>query len=45
MVSFTGQKREKDESVHKNEILWGNDDIRYKGRMLYYTKWIDADIV
>ena len=26
-------------------ILWGNDNVRYKGEMLYYTKWINADII
>ena len=29
----------------KNNILWGNDNVRYKGEMLYYTKWINTDII
>ena len=44
MASFTG-KREKSEGIHKNDILWGNNHVRYKGKMLYFTKWIKAAIV
>ena len=42
MVSFTGKKGK---GVHRNDILWANDDVRYKGKMLFYTKWIKAGIV
>ena len=45
MVSFTGNKRKKGEGVHKNDILWRNDDVRYKGKIIYYTKLIKAGIV
>ena len=31
--------------VYKNDILWGNDNVGYKGEMLYYTKWISAGII
>ena len=44
MVSFTG-KKEKGEGVHKNYILWGNNEVRYKGKMLYNAKWIKAGIL
>ena len=38
-------KKEKDKGVYKNEILWGNDKVRYKGKMLYYTNWINVGIM
>ena len=28
-----------------NAVLWGNDNIRHKGKVLFFTKWIKADIM
>ena len=39
------EKKDDDYGVHKNDILWGNNNVRYKGQMLYYTKWINAGII
>ena len=39
------EKRKKVQGVHRNDLLWGNNHVRYKGKMLYYKKWIQAGIV
>ena len=28
-----------------NTILWGNDNIRYKGKVLFFTNWIKVNIM
>ena len=28
-----------------NAVLWGNDNIRHKGKVLFFTKWIKVDIM
>ena len=38
------EEKEKDEAVY-NEILRGNDKVRYKGKMLYFTNWINVGII
>lgn len=31
--------------VNENHIIWGNNQIRYKGEVLYFKKWINANII
>ena len=35
----------KENNFTENEIIWGNKHIRYNGKILYNSKWIQAGII
>ena len=39
------EKRREVRDVHENDIMWGNTNVRYKGQVFFYTKWINAGIL
>ena len=30
------EKRKKVQGVHRNDLLWANDHVRYKGKILFF---------